>query len=178
MLKSITQYVNVLQADELVRELIERVAGEVGVIIYELRPKKEFTDEQLSLELGIEINDIRRALFALYEIGLAEYRRKRDDETGWMEYYWKINYDKQNEVLKRELLKTKKKLEEKLENETMTVYYICINGCMKVTYEQAMEFDFVCPKCGAPLEFLDSSIAIEKAKEEIRKIDEILANLK
>jgi transcription initiation factor TFIIE subunit alpha len=178
MLKSITQYVNVLQADELVRELIERVAGEVGVIIYELRPKKEFTDEQLSLELGIEINDIRRALFALYEIGLAEYRRKRDDETGWMEYYWKINYDKQNEVLKRELLKTKKKLEEKLENETMTVYYICINGCMKVTYEQAMEFDFVCPKCGAPLEFLDSSIAIEKAREEIRKIDEILANLK
>lgn len=30
----------------------------------------------------------------MYEIGLAEYRRKKDDETGWMEYYWKINYDK------------------------------------------------------------------------------------
>ncbi len=171
-------YVNVLRAEELIRELIERVAGEIGVIIYELRPKKEFTDEQLSMELGIEINEVRKALFALYELGLAEYRRVRDDETGWMEYYWKINYDKQKEILRRELLKTKKKLEEKLEDETSTIYYICVNGCMKVTYEQAMEFDFTCPKCGAPLEYIDSSVAIEKVKEEIRKIDEILENLK
>lgn len=169
---------NVLQAEELIRELIERVAGEIGVIIYELRPKKEFTDEQLSMELGIEINEVRKALFALYELGLAEYRRVRDDETGWMEYYWRVNYNKQKEILRRELIKTKKKLEEKLEDETSTIYYICVNGCMKVTYEQAMEFDFVCPKCGAPLEYIDSSVAIEKVKEEIRKIDEILENLK
>ncbi len=169
---------NVLQAEELIRELIERVAGEIGVIIYELRPKKEFTDEELAMELGIEINEVRKALFALYELGLAEYRRKRDDETGWMEYYWKINYDKVKEVLRRELLKTKRKLEEKLEDETSTVYYICVNGCMKVTYEQAMEFDFTCPKCGAPLEYFDSSIAIEKVREEIEKIDEILESLK
>ena len=161
----------------MIRELIERVAGEIGVIIYELRPKKEFTDEELSIELGVEINEVRKALFALYELGLAEYRRKRDDETGWMEYYWRIRYDKQKEVLKRELLKTKKKLEEKLEDEMNTVYYICVNGCMKINYEQAMEFDFTCPRCGAPLEYVDTSLAVEKVKEEIRKIDEILRNL-
>ena len=168
---------NVLQEEELIRELIERVAGEIGVIIYELKPKKDFTDEQIAMELGIEINEVRKALFALYELGLAEYRRKRDDETGWMEYYWRINYDKQKDVLKRELLKTKKKLEEKLEDEMNTVYYICVNGCMKITYEQAMEFDFTCPRCGAPLEYFDSSVAIEKVKEEIKKIDEILRSL-
>ncbi len=168
---------NVLQEEELIRELIERVAGEIGVIIYELKLKKEFTDEQLSMELGIEINEIRKALFALYELGLAEYRRVRDDETGWMEYYWKINYDKKREILKRELMKTKKKLEEKLEDESETVYYMCVNGCMKVTYEQAMEFGFSCPKCGAPLEFIDSSAAVEKVKEEIKKIEQILSRL-
>jgi len=169
--------VNVLQEDELIRELIERVAGEIGVIIYELKLKKEFTDEQLSMELGIEINEIRKALFALYELGLAEYRRVRDDETGWMEYYWRINYDKKREVLRRELIKTKKKLEEKLEDESGTVYYMCVNGCMKVTYEQAMEFGFACPKCGAPLEYIDSSEAVEKVREEIKKIEQILARL-
>jgi len=36
--------VNVLQEDELIRELIERVAGEIGVIIYELKLKKEFKE--------------------------------------------------------------------------------------------------------------------------------------
>ncbi|HIP58472.1 MAG TPA: transcription factor E [Archaeoglobus profundus] len=169
---------NVLKSEELIKELIERVAGEVGVIIYEFKPKDEFTDEKLSLELGIDINDIRKALFALYEMGLAEYRRKRDDETGWMEYYWKINYDKQNEILRKELLKTKKKLEEKIKDESSTIYYICINGCMKVSYEQAIEYNFTCPRCGAQLEYIDPTLAIEKAKEEIKKIDEILDNLK
>ena len=108
---------NSLNKEELIRELIERTAGEVGIIIWELKPKKEFTDEELSIILELEINDVRKALFALYEIGLAEYRRKRDDDTGWIEYYWKINYDRQKEVLKRELLKAKKKLEEKIEDE-------------------------------------------------------------
>ncbi len=166
-----------MQSDELIRELIERVAGEVGLLIFMLRPNREFTDEQLALELGLEINEVRRALFALYEIGIAEYRRKRDDETGWMEYYWKINYDKQNEVLKRELLKTKEKLEEKLEAETSTVYYICMNGCVKVSYETAMEFGFMCPRCGAPLEYFDNSMATERIREEIMKIEGALKNL-
>ncbi|AEA46242.1 Transcription factor E [Archaeoglobus veneficus SNP6] len=166
-----------MQSDELIRELIERVAGDVGLIIYTLRPKREFTDEELSAELGIEINDVRKSLFALYELGLAEYRRKRDDETGWMEYYWKINYDKQNEVLRRELLKTRRKLEEKLEMEEASVYYICVNGCIKVNYEEAMEFNFMCPRCGGFLEYFDTSLIVEKVREEIEKIDEMLSNL-
>ncbi len=168
---------NSLNTEELIRELIERTAGEVGIIIWELKPKKEFTDEELSIILELEINDVRKALFALYEIGLAEYRRKRDDDTGWIEYYWKINYDRQKEVLKRELLKAKKKLEEKIEDESLKMYYICQNGCIKVSYEQAMELNFICPKCGGVLEYLDSSIAIEKIKEEIKKIEEVISNL-
>jgi transcription initiation factor TFIIE subunit alpha len=170
--------VKVAQSDELIRELIERVAGEVGLIIFMLRPKKEFTDEHLALELGIEINDVRKALFSLYEIGIAEYRRNRDDETGWMEYHWKINYDRQTEVLRRELLKTKRKLKEKLEAEISTVYYICVNGCMKVSYENAMELGFTCPRCRATLEYIDSSKATEKIREEISKIEETLGNLR
>jgi transcription initiation factor TFIIE subunit alpha len=166
-----------VQVEELINELIERVAGEVGIIIYSLRLKQEFTDDQLALELGIEINEIRRALFALYEIGLAEYKRKRDDETGWMEYFWKIHYDKEKEILRRELEKTKKKLEEKIELESNTVHYVCPNMCVKVSYDEAMELNFACPKCNSMLEYLDCSAAVEHAQEEIRKLEEILSNL-
>ncbi len=166
-----------MQLEELLNELIERVAGEVGLILYSLRIEGEFTDDQLALELGIEINEIRRALFALYEIGLAEYRRRRDDETGWMEYYWRINYEKAAEVVKRELEKTKKKLEEKLEMETSTIYYICPNMCVKVSYDEAMEYNFTCPRCGNMLEYLDCSEAIEKVREEIERIDSVLKSL-
>ncbi len=167
-----------VQLEELLNELIERVAGEVGLILYSLRLDGEFTDDQLALELGIEINEIRRALFALYEIGLAEYRRRRDDETGWMEYYWKLNYDRAVEVVKRELEKTKKKLEEKLEVESNTIYYICPNMCIKASYDEAMDLNFTCPRCGKMLEYLDCSEAIKKAREEIERIDSILKSLK
>jgi len=169
--------VNKVQVEELINELIDRVAGEVGLIIYSLRPKKEFTDDQLALELGIEINEIRRALFALYELGLAEYRRRRDDETGWMEYYWKINYEREKEVLRRELEKMREKLQEKLESETNTIYYICPRMCVKVSYDEAMDYNFACPRCGSMLEYLDCSEAIRKIEDEIRRIDEILKNI-
>ena len=163
-----------ISVDELIAELIERVAGELGVIIYSIEIKDEFTDEQLAEELGVEINEVRKALFALYELGLASYRRKKDDETGWMEYYWRINYDKEKEILRKELEKTIEKLERKLEIEDETIYYICINGCIKVKYEEAMELGFICPRCGGQLEYLDSREALIKIKEEIDKIKEML----
>ncbi|MEM0202606.1 MAG: transcription factor E [Archaeoglobaceae archaeon] len=166
-----------MKGEELIAELVSRVAGEIGAILYSLGIKNEFTDDQLALELGIEINEIRRALFAMYEIGLAEYRRKKDDETGWMEYYWKIRYDKAKLVLRRELEKTKEKLKKKLENESEAIYYICPNMCVKVSYDDAIAMNFLCPKCGSRIEFLDSSCAIEKIKEEIENIDKILATL-
>ncbi len=166
-----------IQVEELINELVERVAGEVGIIIYSMRLNNEFTDDQLALELGIEINEVRRALFALYELGLAEYRRRRDDETGWMEYFWKIHYDREKEILRRELEKTKRKLQEKLELEANTIHYVCPNMCMKVTYDEAMELNFTCPRCGAMLEFLDCSGAVEELEEEIKKLDDLLKSL-
>lgn len=165
------------EIDELVVELIERVAGELGVLIYSLGIEGEFTDEQLSQELGVEINDVRRVLFALYEIGLASYRRTRDDETGWMEYHWKINYDREFEILKKELEKTREKLQAKLELEDGSVYYICPNGCVKVSYEDAMDYGFACPKCSEYLEYLDSSSAIQEIKNEIQKINRLISML-
>ncbi|MEM2022764.1 MAG: transcription factor E [Archaeoglobaceae archaeon] len=166
-----------INLDKLINELIERVAGEVGVLLYSLQLDGEFTDDQLALELGIEINEIRRALFAMYEVGIAEYRRKRDDETGWMEYYWKINYQKVKEVLKKELEKTKSKLKEKLEAESSNIYYICPNICIKVPYDDAMDLNFTCPKCGSTLIYLDCSKAVEKTLEEIKKIEKLISEL-
>ncbi|AKG92110.1 Transcription factor E {TFE} [Geoglobus ahangari] len=166
--------VEVSEIDELLVELIERVTGELGVVIYSMGIEGEFTDEQLAEELGVEINDVRRVLFALYEIGLASYRRKKDEDTGWMEYYWRINYEKEREVLRKELEKTRDKLSAKLQMEDETVYYICMNGCVKVKYEEAMEYGFACPKCGGMLEYLDSREAVARIREELEKIEDML----
>ncbi|ADC64426.1 Transcription factor TFIIE, alpha subunit [Ferroglobus placidus DSM 10642] len=162
------------EVDELLAELIERVAGEIGLVIYSMGLEEEFTDEQIANELGVEINEVRKALFALYEIGLASYRRVKDDDTGWIEYFWKLNYDKEKEVLLRELTKTKRNLEEKLKEEDQSVYYLCKNGCVKVSYEEAMEYNFMCPKCGGMLEYLDNTKAVEAIKKELEHLEKLI----
>lgn len=167
-----------MKVEELLNELVERAAGEVGLILFSLGIEGEFTDDQLALELGIEINEIRKALFAMYEIDLADYVRRRDDETGWMEYYWKINYERAVDVLKRELEKTVKNLREKIATETNTIYYICPNMCVKVSYDEAMDLNFTCPKCGEMLKYLDCSRAVEKIEDEVRKIEEFIDRLR
>lgn len=166
-----------MKSEELIGELISRVAGEIGAILYSLGIKGEFTDDQLALELGIEINEIRKALFAMYELGLAEYRRKKDDETGWMEYYWKLNYEKARMILRREIEKTKRNLEKKLETESNGIYYICPNTCVKVSYDEAITINFVCPKCNEMLQYLDCSSVVKNIREEIKNLEEILAGL-
>ncbi len=163
--------------EELIIELIERVAGEIGLVIYSMGIKEEFTDEQIAEELKVEINEVRKALFSLYELGLAKYRRIKDDDTGWMEYHWRIEYEREREVLIKELQRTKEKLEEKLKIEDTSVYYICLNGCIKASYEESMEYGFICPKCGGNLEYLDSSKALEDIKREIEKIDKIIKSI-
>ena len=162
------------EVDELLAELIERVAGEMGLVIYSMGLEEEFTDEQIANELGVEINEVRKALFALYEVGLASYRRVKDDDTGWIEYYWKMNYEKEREVLLRELTKTKRKLEEKLKEEDLSVYYLCKNGCVKVSYEEAMELNFACPRCGSMLEYLDNTKAVEAIKKELENLERLI----
>lgn len=160
-----------LEVDKLILEMIGRVAGEIGTILYSLQIENEFTDDKLALELGIDIGEIRKALFAMYEIGLAEYKRKRDDETGWIEYYWKINYDRAKIVLKKELEKTKRRLEEKIKFESSNIFYVCPKYCVKVSYNDAIELNFSCPKCGSMLEYLDCIEVINNLRREIEKID-------
>ncbi len=64
-------------------------------------PDGEVTDEELAEELDLELNDVRRALFILYENDLATYRRLRDEDSGWLTYLWTFEYDNIPENQKR-----------------------------------------------------------------------------
>jgi len=135
-------------------------------------PKGEVTDEKVAEVTGVSLNTVRRALYILYENGLASYRRERDKDSGWLTYLWKIDLSNIYDVLDAEMRKLLKNLQKRLEAERNGVFYACVDGCGRFLFGLAAETNFVCPICGATLEYEDNTKlvkALEKKIDEIQK---------
>ncbi len=74
--------------DEVVQKYLHELVGDRGMPVAASPPEGEVTDEELSQKLGLELNNVRRALFILYENALASYRRVRDEDSGLLTYLW------------------------------------------------------------------------------------------
>ena len=79
--------------DPVIQKYLHELVGPTGMPVAAAPPDGEVTDEELAEELGLELNDVRRALFILYENDLATYRRVRDEDSGWLTYLWTFHYD-------------------------------------------------------------------------------------
>ena len=151
----------------VLKEIVTRVSGENGVAVIAALSGKELTDEELAERIGVRVNLVRRILYDLYENRVVNYRRLRDENSGWYVYYWRVEADRASEhfqTIQNQLLK---KLEEKLEYERNTMFFTCGNGCPKLPFEQAVEADFKCPHCGDRLEHLNNSAVIASLESQV-----------
>ncbi|WP_297506227.1 transcription factor E [Thermococcus sp.] len=161
------------------KELIEiarDIGGEEAVeVVKALEKVKEATDEELAEKTGIRINTVRRILYALNDQGLADFKRIRDPETGWYYYYWRLETKKLPEIIRAKKMAELKKLKEMLEEETSEIYYWCgTEGHPRLTFDEAMEYEFQCPICGKMLMQYDNTKIVEELKERIAKLEEEL----
>ena len=158
---------------EVVRELVEEIAGKDVVELVELIKGKEHVSEfKIAEKIGITVNQVRNMLYRLYSHNLVSFIRKKDKKKGWYIYYWTFDERKAYELF----LKIKKEklgiLKERLTGEVEGSYFACPNECIRLNLENAMEYDFKCPDCGSVLVQEDNSkriVAIEKEIEEINK---------
>lgn len=137
-------------------------------------PDGEVTDEELAEELDLELNDVRRALFILYENDLADYRRLRDEDSGWLTYLWTLEYGSIPENLRDEMHRLLDALEERREYERNHEFFLCEVDSIRFEFEEAMEFDFECPQCGSELDALDNDHLVTAMDD---RIDELRAEL-
>jgi transcription initiation factor TFIIE subunit alpha len=133
-------------------------------------PDGEVTDEELAEELELELNDVRRALFILYENDLARYRRVRDEDSGWLTYLWTFEYENIPENLEEEMHRLLEALEERLEYERSHEFYLSEPAGIRFEFSEAMEFDFQCPETGAPLEPMENDELIEATERHIEEL--------
>ena len=133
------------------------------------------TDEEISEKINCKLNIVRKILYKLYDMRLASYKRDKDKETQWYTYDWRFN---ENEYKKLEFNLASSELERlnaELEYEENNMFFVCPNGHYRLDFEDASTVEFLCPECDLDLEFEDNQEKIDKKKEEIRAIEEIIS---
>jgi transcription initiation factor TFIIE subunit alpha len=132
------------------------------------------TDEELAEELGMELNDVRRALFILYENDLASYRRLRDEESGWLTYLWTFEYENIPEQLQEEMHRLLAALETRHEYELDNEFYLCESCGIRFEFGEAMEFGFQCPECGSSLDAMENTRLVDAMESRIERLQKQL----
>ena len=161
-----------LQEDPVFKEILIRIAGEHGYQVASALVGNEMTDEELAKRTGIRLNLVRKILYDLYDNRVVGYRRIRDENSGWYIYYWRIEPERALEFFDNNKRLLLQKLQERLEQERNVMFFGCVNGCSKLSFELAAENDFKCPRCGEQLKFFDNSniiIALERQVESLRQ---------
>ncbi len=161
--------------DAAVQGYLKNLVGEDGLEMIERASIEELTDEKIAEETASNLNTVRRTLYILYENRLANYRRERDKDSGWLTYLWQVDLSDISRNMDEEAEKLIKRLETRLDFEAQNVCYTCENSCNRILFETASDYDFICPICQASLDFQDNSLLIEVLRgklEELKRVFE------
>lgn len=132
-----------------IEEILVQILGSEGLpLIQSLIGKENVSEFDLATEINYDIKVVRRLLYTLYNHNLVAFTRKKDKQKGWYIYYWTLlpnsirySYFKR----KKELLE---KLQERLIEEKQELFFVCPNDCVRLNFDQSMDFEFHCPECG------------------------------
>ncbi len=157
--------------------MVEDVAGpevrEVTIIL--LSHKGELTDEIIAEELDIKLNQVRKALYRLHDLELATFRRIRDKTTGWFIFYWKLHPEKITSLVFTKQRNVLEKIQTRLSYEEGNMFFSCLTpSCNRVTFQNAMEQDFICVDCEERLESFDNSKIIKVLRLKVEQLNKIL----
>jgi transcription initiation factor TFIIE subunit alpha len=160
-----------------IKTYLIRLIGEEGInLIVKFPPEGEWSDEQLAAQTGINLNSVRHTLYTLYEKRLAEYRRIKNNETGWLTYLWHLRMDQVADVIREDLEDILEKLKARERFEEENDFYICKACGTIATFNQAMDVAFVCPSCDQPLEHFENEMLLKALKKRIEAIKETLGH--
>ncbi len=161
-----------------VEEIMLSILGEEGLpLIKELTGKQHVSEFELADKLKKDIKIVRKMLYLLYNHNLVSFIRKKDKIKGWYIYYWTL----QPESIKFSYVKRKKellaKLQQRLDEESKELFFTCPNRCVRLNFDQAMDFEFHCPECGELLSQENNAERIETLRKKVAEIGTELEEL-
>ena len=158
----------------LVADFITTNAGDAAFALVKTLDNvdKGLTDEQITKKTKTDVNEVRAILNKLHYLGIITYSKIKAKESNWYNYTWFLKKDRIRELLADRYKDELEKLQKKLNYEQSYTFFKCANGCDKLPFELACEYDFKCPECGNAMESVvvnEEKGSIEKRILEIRK---------
>jgi len=156
--------------NKTIQSYLLRIVGEEGLDLLAKFPKEgEYSDEELAEKTGINLNSVRHTLYTLYEKRLAEYRRIKNTETGWLTYLWKLKPEGIHDAICDEMRIVLEKLETRKKFEEENDFFVC-KTCGTFTFNDVVNTGFVCPSCEKPLEHFDNETLLNALNKRISSI--------
>lgn len=123
--------------------------------------------------LDMKAADVRRILYKLYDRNLVvPVSEKLDDERGWIVYRWYPNEERIKGVLLNIKLRILARVRKRLKYESENVFYFCGEpGHPKLTFTEAAEATFRCPKCGKALKMVDNTEFVNALTDYVRELE-------
>ncbi len=148
------------------------LGGEEAVKIVEILSQvEETTDEEIVAKSNIKLNTVRKILYRFYDHSIVALRRTRDKNTGWFIFHWRLQPDQIDGFLTNQKKHILEKLETRLDYEKNHDFYYChSSGCNRLTFEEATENMFRCPKCDKPLTHFDNERIIEFLSKKVEQL--------
>ncbi len=157
---------------KLVEKVVVEVAGqEVIQLAKALKGRENVSEYKLASELKKEINYVRNMLYKLHDVNLVSFIRKKDKQKGWYIYYWTFNNNQVKHLLNRIKNNKMEKLRERLEREKNNQFYKCSNSCVRLNFDQSVDYGYKCPECGELLNLEDNREKIKEIESSIKQIN-------
>ncbi len=158
-----------------VEELVLGLIGEEVIPLVKLLiSKQNYSEFKLAEQLNVNVNYVRNLLYKLGSYNLVSSIRKKDKKKGWYIYYWSLDNREINSLIIEMKRRSLAELRDELKSEENDSFFVCVNSCIRVSLENAMEHEFKCQECGGLLVQDDSVKKIEEIKRKISKIEEEL----
>ncbi len=158
--------------DPLVKTLLTNVVeDESNLPIVEALIDGVETDEEIAKKTEIKLNIVRKVLYKLYDLGLASYKRSKDPETQWFTYSWKFEKDEVINHIKKDSEQYLKMLTDELEHEENNMFFVCPEGHVRFDFDDASDYEFLCPVCMDELVYQDNAENIKQLKEDLKMVE-------
>ena len=163
----------------VVNEYLKKIGGIQAVQVMEVLEKnnKPLKDEEIAKKIDSKVTEIRSLLNKLNYRGIADYDKRKDQNSGWYHYTWTLNEQRIVELLMEEQKKMLEKLEQRKEMQENYSIFSCKDECIEEPFETAMEYNFKCPKCGDGMKYIEFKKQVKKLERDITQIRDVLGEL-
>lgn len=149
---------------------------EAAQVVSLMLDKGEVNEEWLAKQSNLKITVVRKILYDLFNMGLVDFKKERDEKSGWFIYNAVFRTEQFDKVILDKLKTIQEKLKLRLKYEEENTFYECPVHKKTFIESEALMNNYVCDVegCGSILVIKDKTKRIEKLQKKIEELEKII----